>query len=70
MAEEYRKFDASDYVRTEEDAQGLLSAAVAEDVGDGVVIRAALKHLRSNTKHERSGSRDRAKPGQPLRGAV
>ena len=45
MAEKYRKFDASDYIRTEEDAQGLLSAATDEDVGDGVVIRAALKHI-------------------------
>ena len=45
MAEQYRKFDASDYINTEEDAQGLLSAATEEDVGDGVVIRAALKHL-------------------------
>jgi len=45
MAEEYRKFDASDYISTKEDAQGLLSAATEEDVGDGVVIRAALKHI-------------------------
>ena len=45
MAEEYRRFDASDYIRTEEDVQGLLSAAMDEDVGDGVVIRAALKHV-------------------------
>ena len=45
MAEEYRKFDASDYISTREDAQGLLSAATEEDVGDGVVIRAALKHI-------------------------
>ena len=45
MAEEYRKFDASDYISTKEDAQGLLCAATDEDVGDGVVIRAALKHV-------------------------
>lgn len=45
MAEQYRKFDASDYIRTQEHAQGLLSAATEEDVGDGVVIRAALKHV-------------------------
>ena len=45
MAEEYRKFDASDNIKTAEDARGLLSAATEEDVGDGVVIRAALKHL-------------------------
>ena len=45
MAEEYRKFDASDNIKTAEDARGLLRAATEEDVGDGVVIRAALKHL-------------------------
>ncbi len=45
MAEKYRKFDASDYIKSEEDAQGLLRAATEEDVGDGVVIRAALRHV-------------------------
>ena len=45
MSEEYRKFDATDYVKTEEDIQGLLSAAVDEDTGDGAVIRATLKHV-------------------------
>ena len=45
MAEKYRKFDASDYMRTDEDLQGLLSAALDEDVGDGVVIRAVLRHV-------------------------
>ena len=45
MSEEYRKFDAADYIKTEEDARGLLSAAVVEDPGDGTVIRAVLKHV-------------------------
>ena len=45
MAEKYRKFDASDYIKTEEDAQGLFRAATEEDVGDGVVIRAVLRHV-------------------------
>ena len=45
MSEEYRKFDAADYIRTEEDDRGLLRAATDEDLGDGVVIRAALKHV-------------------------
>ena len=47
MSEEYRKFDAADYIRTEEDVQGLLRAATEEDLGDGVVIRAALKHVQA-----------------------
>ena len=45
MSEEYRKFEAADYVKTEEDAQGLLRAAAEEDPGDGAVIRAVLRHL-------------------------
>ncbi len=45
MTEEYREFDAADYIRTEEDVRGLLRAAVDEDPGDGAVIRAALKHI-------------------------
>ncbi len=45
MAEEYRKFDAADYVKTEEDARGLLRAATDEDSGDGAVLRAALMHV-------------------------
>lgn len=45
MSEEYRKFDAADYVRGEEDARGLLRAATDEDLGDGAVVRAVLKHV-------------------------
>ncbi len=45
MSEEYRKFDAADYIKNEEDVRELLSAAVDEDPGDGAVIRAALKHV-------------------------
>ena len=45
MSEEYRKFEAADYVKTEEDVRGLLRAAAAEDTGDGAVLRAALMHV-------------------------
>ena len=45
MSEEYRKLDATDYIRTEEDARGLLRAATDEDLGDGAMIRAALKQV-------------------------
>ncbi|MDD9996092.1 MAG: putative addiction module antidote protein [Dehalococcoidia bacterium] len=45
MSEEYRKFDAAEYVKTGEDIQGLLKAAAEEDAGDGAVIRAALKYV-------------------------
>ena len=45
MSEEYREFNAADYINTEEDVRGLLRAAVDEDQGDGAVIRAVLKHV-------------------------
>ena len=45
MPEEYRKFNAADYVKTEEDVRGLLRAAADEDSGDGAVILAALRHV-------------------------
>ena len=45
MSERYRRFDPADYIKTEEDIRGLLKAAADEDPGDGVVIRAALKHI-------------------------
>ena len=45
MSEEYRRFDAADYIKTEENVRGLLKAAVDEDIGDGAVIRAVLKHV-------------------------
>ena len=48
MSEEYLKFSAADYLKTEEDARGLLRAATDEDPGDGAVIRAA-----SGTSHGR-----------------
>ncbi len=45
MFEEYREFDAADYVHTEQDVRGFLKAAAEEDPGDGVVLRAALKYV-------------------------
>ena len=57
MTEEYRKFDAADYIRTDEDVRGLLRAAVDEDPGDGVVIRAALRHV-ARTRNMSALARD------------
>ena len=45
MPEEYREFDAADYVKTGEDIRRLLRAATDEDPGDGAVIRAVLKYV-------------------------
>ena len=45
MSEEYREFDASDYIKTNEDVRGLLRAAWDEDIGDGAVIHAVLKRI-------------------------
>lgn len=70
MSEAYRKFDAADYIKSEEDARGLLSAAMDEDPGDGTVIRAALRQVGPDAEHERPCPRHRAKPRQPLLCAV
>ena len=45
VSEEYREFDATDYMKTEEDVRGLLRAAMEEDPGNGAAIRAVLKHV-------------------------
>ena len=45
MPQEYQKFDAADYVKTDEDFRELLKAAADENPGDGTVIRAVLKHV-------------------------
>ena len=45
MTQEYEKFDAADYVKTDADVRELLRAAMDEDLGDGAVIRAVLKHV-------------------------
>ena len=57
MTEAYRKFDAADYIRTEEDVRELLRAAVDEDTGDGAVIRAALRHV-ARTRNMSALARD------------
>ena len=57
MPEEYRKFDAADYIKDDEDVRGLLSAAMDEDPGDGVVIRAVLKHI-AGTRNMSALARD------------
>lgn len=44
-SEKYQAFDAANYIKTEQDARGLLKAAAEEDLGDGIVIRAALKYI-------------------------
>ena len=51
MPEKYQEFDAADYVKTDADVRELLRAAVDEDVGDGAVIRAALKHVAQHNEH-------------------
>ena len=57
MSEEYRKFNVEDYIETEEYVRGLLRAAEEEDSGDGVVIRAALRHV-ARTGNMRGFSHD------------
>ena len=57
MTEEYREFNAEDYIETEEDVRGLLRAAAEEDLGDGAVIRAALRHV-ARTRNMSALARD------------
>ena len=57
MSEEYRKFEAADYIKSDEDARGLLRAAMDEDTGDGAVIRAALRHV-ARTRNMSALARD------------
>ena len=45
MSEQYQRFDPADYINGEDDVRWLLKAAADEDLGDGVVIRAALKYV-------------------------
>ena len=42
MAEKFSRWDAADYLSTEEDIAEYLNACVEEDLGDGSLIRAAL----------------------------
>ena len=70
MSGKYREFDAGDYIKTQQDARGLLSAAVEEDLGDGVVIRAALKYV-ARTQNMSALARDAgAQPRQPLQSSI
>ena len=57
MPEEYKKFNAADYLETDTDVRELLKAATDEDPGDGTVIRAVLKHV-ARTKNMSALARD------------
>ena len=45
MAEKFSKWDAADYIKTDEDARLYLQACAEEDPGDGSLIRAALNDI-------------------------
>lgn len=45
MTERFTRWDNADYLKTEEDIQLYLEACVAEDLGDGALIRAALSDI-------------------------
>ena len=62
MPKDYKEFNAADYVKTEADVRELLRAATFraatdEDLGDGNVIRAVLKHV-ARTKNLSALARD------------
>ncbi len=45
MPETFTRWDAADYLKTEEDVRQYLEACVEEDSGDGALIRAALSDI-------------------------
>ncbi|MDR2365841.1 MAG: putative addiction module antidote protein [Zoogloeaceae bacterium] len=45
IPEGFSRFDAADYVKSEEDARRYLDACLEEDPGDGSLIRAALEDI-------------------------
>lgn len=45
MAEKFTRWDAADYLKTEEDMALYLDACLDEDTGDGQLIRAALSDI-------------------------
>lgn len=45
MKEEFKPFDAAEYLETPEDMPGYLDACLEEDNGDGVLIRKALGNI-------------------------
>lgn len=45
VEEEFKRFDAAEYLETPEDMAGYLDACLEEDNGDGVLIRKALGNI-------------------------
>jgi len=45
MNEQFTRWDAADYLENEEDMRLYLDACAKEDMGDGVLIRAALSDI-------------------------
>lgn len=45
MAEKFTRWDAADYLETEEDMALYLDACLDEDTGDGCLVRAALNDI-------------------------
>ena len=45
MTEKFTRWDAADYLKTDEDMALYLDACLEEDTGDGLVVRAALNDV-------------------------
>ena len=45
MKEEFKPFDAAEYLETIEDMAGYLDACLDEDTGDSMLVRLALKDI-------------------------
>ena len=55
MAEAFTRWDVTEHLRTKEDMRLYLEACVAEDPGDGSLIRAALSDVAASPAYKTEG---------------
>ncbi len=67
ISEKYQQFNADDCVKSDADIRELRKAAADEDIGDGTVIRAVLKHVARTHNMKCTRPRHRAKSRPSLR---
>ena len=70
MGETFAKWDATDSLKTEEDAMFYLEACIDEDEGDGRLILAGSERNSSQAQHEPACAGSRNKPGRAVQDPV
>ena len=58
MAEKFTRWDASDHLKTEEDIMAYFEACLADDPGDGSLVRAALGDIAKARNISRLAKKD------------